>query len=94
MAAPANPPHRPWHDDALSRLPGSLCKAITDNWTYRIGLRDGRAIECAQVRLDGRDWIELIEPRTVRGQWPVNLPMERRVFVRISEIVWCTEMDS
>lgn len=83
----------PWQDDALGRLPGSLCKAIADSWTYTIGLRGGRVVQFAQARLDGNDWLELLEARAMRGFWP-DLPMERRVFVRISEIIWCSETDS
>jgi hypothetical protein len=94
MTATENPRLRPWEEEALSRLPGSLCKAVDDDWTYRIELRDGRVIECSRVRLDGPEWIELIQPRVIRGRWPMRLEMERHVFIRPDEIKLVTEMDS
>ena len=84
---------KPWEERCLVSLPSILAKSLDDNWRYTIYLRDGRIFQLAQSRMDGDDWLELQEAKSLT-KLPVDLSLERRAVVRISEIVWCSEMDS
>lgn len=81
-------------------FPNALTKALSDQFTYMLMLKNGAMIEFESAELQGDyppvsadHWVRLhgvkmIQP-AIKGEDPINF--ERGLDVRVSEIVWVVD---
>jgi hypothetical protein len=75
-----------------------LAKAVSDSWTYAIGLKSGLLVHCSEVQVRG-DWLMLKSIERVElpnGQEPLlsRFSWGRGMEVRISEVAFAADFDS
>lgn len=86
----------------LFKLPDALAKACVDPFIYAMGLKCGIILHFSEATyVAGSDWIHITPQeslvadaelnKTIQPSRRLNMPLERGIDVRLSEIAWVAD---
>jgi hypothetical protein len=77
------------------KVPGSLVKALNDQFDYALMLSTGEVIRFTEARIEG-EWVEIMGWGITGGEKPLagnpfGFPFPRGLEINIKDIVWCAD---